>query len=522
MLLSRLLPRAASMHPERPAIQSVHGMLTYEQLLHRVNCIAAGFASLGVRPGYRIALLGDPSAELVAAELAAAAVGAIPFAIFPGLTSHEQNGIVQDAAPAVVVYDAGHANAAAFAAKLQGMLLVACRDTDRAAPLSLERFVEDCPPLSTWHDGDPDDIALLIYTGGTTGRSKDVMHTHRSIRSWSFLNPDHGGGHRPDKKTLLANMAHLTGQMMLWLTLFEGGCLIIADAYPLRFAQVMAIVEREQLVSLGTVGLMFKDIAETSLRERRPLPSLRAITCGGAPIREQTLHKAQEAFPHATMIEVYAQTESGQFISFLNLTQTLNEGKLHRLHSVGHPAHVAYWGQKPFEVRIVDEDGRELAAGETGEIVCRGEAMMRGYWNNPAETERTIRNGWLHTGDMGRFDEDGYLYVVDRKKDMIIVGASNVYSSEVEAVAGRHPSVAEIAVVGMPREEEGEEIAAIVELRDRTELTLDQLRTFCRQWLAEYKLPTRLHIATSGLPRTAVGKPDKAALRKTLRSEPAR
>ncbi|MBO9599941.1 MAG: AMP-binding protein, partial [Cohnella sp.] len=378
---------------------------------------------------------------------------------------------------------------------------------------TVEQFIATQPPLTEWHRADPDDVALLIYTGGTTGRSKGVMHSHRSFCSWSFMNADRGGGHNPDKKTLISNQAHLSGQFMLWTTLYEGGCLIYSDSYPLRTEAMVELIEREQLKYIGTIGLQFRDMAQMLAERGKRLPEVLGISCGGAPMSERTFHLAREVFPNAYLSQVYAQTESGQFISPLFINPCFAEGALHRLLSVGNPAHVAIWGQKPMEVRIVDESGRDVEPGGTGEVICKGDQLMLGYWNNPEETNKALRDGWLYTGDIGTFDDEGFLYLLDRKKDIVIVGGSNVYCSEVEEVVSRHPAIREVAVVGTPLPDEGEEVTAVVVLREGAELALAHLKSFCRDHLASHKIPTRLEFAES-LPRTSFGKLNKPEIRK--------
>lgn len=518
MLLSSIMPVSASMHPHRIAMKRGSESYTYEQVWQHARFAAYGIRELAIRPGDRIVLIGHPSPLLTIAELAAVTIGAIPVSLFPGLAPIELAQMLRDAAPAAVIYDESCADLRS--------ILTSIYDDDASpetlfvsllpegASYSIAGFIVSQLPIEDVNEASPDDIAIIIYTGGTTGRSKGVMHSHRSIRSWSFLNPELGGGHYPEKVSIISNQAHLTGQFVLWTTLYEGGCLLYPEQFPLQAEEVAGLIEREQLTSLGTVGLLFRDLVYLDGIASRQLQSMQRISCGGAPISDTTFRKARETFPNAQLVEVYAQTESGQFISYLSVDLCFAEGKLHRLSSVGRPADLIHWGQTPYEVRIVNESGQELPRGEAGEIICRGSGMMLGYWNNQEETDKAIRNGWLHTGDVGYFDEDGFLYLTDRKKDIIIVGASNVYGSEVEAALGSHPHIRDIAVIGTPLEDEGEAVTAVVVLRDSSAvIELQELRSYGSSRLADYKLPTRLAIIDQ-LPRTPVGKLDKAALRK--------
>lgn len=510
MLLTTLLPHSARLHPDRIAMKHEHLSLSYSELWHQVSCVAQGLLDLEIEPGERIVLLGDPCPYLAIAECAAVAVGAVPVAIFPGLAATELQQIVDDAAPSALIVDYRQPKLADCKPALRTAITIAFEA--RHAPLSLEGWIASCAPLVRWHTAQPDDVALIIYTGGTTGRPKGVMHSHRTIRLWANMNPDRGGGHNPSRKSLVPNQAHLTGQYILWNTLFEGGCLIYASSYPLQAEEVVRIIETEQIQYLGTVGLLLRDMVNLDRIHSRQLDSLKGISCGGAPISERTLRKASEVFPHARITEVYSQTESGQFISFLPVD--FADEKRHRLRSVGNPAHMAEWGQEPFDVRIVDDEGNDVAPGAIGEIICRSSQIMLGYWNQPEATSSTLREGWLYTGDL-RQDEDGYLYLLDRKKDMVIVGGSNVYCSEVEAILERHPAVAEAAVLAMPLPVEGEEVAAVVVLREGESLSLGELQQFCIPYLASFKHPTRLETA-SRLERTTAGKLNKRAIRQLL------
>ncbi|WP_186786241.1 class I adenylate-forming enzyme family protein [Paenibacillus agilis] len=511
MLLSKILPTVAKMHPTNCAIKQQNIILTYGQLLHQVNCVAYSFHGLGFKSGDRIALLSHPSPYLVIAECAAIAIGAIPVTIFPNLVPNEINQILQSADPIAIVYDSHHLQVEECFSLLNNTYAIPLQGSGNTH--SIETFIATSPPLTQWYEPDPDDIALIIYTGGTTSHSKGVMHSHRSISHWSFMDPIKRGGHNPTKKAIVLNQAHITGQFMLWTTLYEGGCLIYAESYPLRAKDVIDIIEREQIKYLGTVGLLLRDIVTMDSIQDRCMESVEVISCGGAPISVNTLHRARKVFPNAQIKEVYSQTESGQCISFLPVNQCFIDGKLERLLSVGNPSNITSWGQQPFEIRIVDEFGHDVQSGRVGEIICKGEQMMLGYWNNPKETQKAIRNGWLYTGDLGKFDEDGFLYLVDRKKDMIIVNGSNVYCSEVEEVLSKHPSIREIAVIGTPLPDEGEEVTAVVTLNKKSWITLSELQQYFYRKLASYKVPTRLEIIDN-LPKTAVGKLNKAAIRR--------
>jgi long-chain acyl-CoA synthetase len=513
MLLSKILPEVARIHPANYAMKCRHETITYDELLYRVSSVARALHDISIKPGDRIALLGYPTPYLAIAECAAIAIGAIPVAIFPGLASTEIKQILQDAAPIAVVYDLDlhHVNINEIISSLDIEYPISCESG--FAPNSIEDFINKYPPLTQWYEAAPDDVALIIYTGGTTGRSKGVMHSHRNIRNWAAMNLERGGGHNPAQKLLVFNQAHLTGQFTLWTTLFEGSCLVYLDSYPPQAEEVVEIIEREQLKFLGTVGLLFRDIVNLKNIKTRQLQSIEGISCGGAPISEKTFHKALDIFPNVRLTEVYSQTESGNFISHLSINQCFNEGKLNRLLSVGNPENMALWGQEPFKVRIIDESGIDVEQGNIGEIICQGDQMMLGYWNNPEETSKSLQNGWLYTGDLGKFDQDGFLYLLDRKKDMIIVGASNVYCSEVEEALSKHPTILEVAVIGTPLDDEGEEVTAVVTLKSDSELTLEALKKFCLHHIASFKILTRLEIIYS-IPRTSVGKLNKAEIRK--------
>lgn len=512
LVLTDILPSVARLHPRRPAFLAGDAEVTYAQLLDRVDRLAAAFTALGIGPGERVALLGWPCPALAEAELAAVAVGAIPCAAFPSLAAMEIAAIVLDADPTLLVFAP---DAAAVAARITAPSLRVrlCTEPGGDHP-DIERLIARNSPLPSRHRPDADDPALLIYTGGTTGRSRGVLHSHRALGSWMMMRPLAGvGGGSEGERGVLPNLAHNVGQCSLWITLVAGTALVFPPAGPVTAAGLADLVERYRLTSLSLTGRLLHDFVYLPGIERRELRSLRHVVHGAAATTAEVLRRAAEILAPALVIEGYGQTESGLLVTALAITGDLVRDHAERLLSCGSLPTVAAFGQKPGELRILDADGRDLPAGATGEVVFRGETLMTGYWRNPEATAAVLQDGWLRTGDLGRLDADGYLYLVDRVKDMVVVGSLNVYSIEVETALDAHPHVAESAVIGTPsRTGEGEEATAVVVRVQGCTFTLEDMRRFLDGRISEFKIPTRLEFS-EGLPRTPVGKIDKVALR---------
>ncbi len=516
MLLSERLPFAASLYPEAPALIR-HGQTTSYGELHR-TAEKLGYAlyAEGLRPGDRFALFGDPDPKLVFAFYAAIGIGAIPLVPSPLLTTPELAAIFQDAEPHMVIHDGRHAETVTATVKL----LRHCPKlftTDEEGPTSdsLDALLQKSPesPPNGHFNRSADDTAVLIYTGGTTGRPKGVMHSHRGMAAWNLLTPSAGFGHDPGRRVLVLNLSHLVGQFQLWATLAAGGCLVFLDEYPADVHRIMEAVERDRITQLSTVGQLLRDLTREASVAGRKLESLTLIGCGGSVISPDTLRNAVSQFPGALIVNNYSQAECGMSISRLFPAQHINDPV--RLRSVGRPADLAAQGEQAFEVRILDRDELEAGTGEAGEIVVRGAQTMLGYWRQLENSVETMTDGWIRTGDVGYLDAEGFLYVLDRLKDMVIVGGSNVFCAEVEQVIATHEAVSEVAVLGVPLPDEGEALVAFVVLQDGGRLDLTRLRAFCEPHLSRYKWPTRLFILEA-LPRTAVDKVDKKRLRGRL------
>jgi long-chain acyl-CoA synthetase len=518
MLLSERLPLAACLYPEAPALMRHGQTMSYGELHRLAERLSYALYAEGLRPGDRFALFGDPDPKLVLAFYAAVGIGAIPLVPSPLLTVPELAAIFQDAEPHMVIHDGLHAETVIAMVKL----LRYCPKlftTDEEGPISdsLDALLQQelASPPNDSSNRSADDTAVLIYTGGTTGRPKGVMHSHRGMAAWNQLTPSAGFGHALGRRVLVLNLSHLVGQFQLWATIAAGGCLVFLDEYPADVHRIMEAVERDRITQLSTVGQLLRDLTREASVAGRKLESLTLIGCGGSVISPDTLRDAVSQFPGALIVNNYSQAECGMSISRLFPAQNMDD-PVH-LRSVGRPTDLAAQGEQAFEVRILGTDGREAVTGEAGEIVVRGAQTMLGYWRQLEASVETMPDGWIRTGDVGCLDAEGYLYVLDRLKDMVIVGGSNVFCAEVEQVIATHEAVNDAAVLGLPLPGEGEALVAFIVLRDGGSLDLIRLWAFCEPHLARYKWPNHLFFLEA-LPRTAVDKVDKKRLREQLTS----
>ncbi|WP_164545519.1 class I adenylate-forming enzyme family protein [Paenibacillus albus] len=509
MLLSERLPLAASLFPEAPALERHDQIVSYRELHRLAKQLSCALYNEGLRPGDRVALLGEPDPQLVALLYAAVQIGAIPFVPSPLQTPLEIAAILEDAKPHILIHDTRYAETSQAAARL---LL---SPPKLLTTLSLQRMLLKDSPLPPAGAGErsEEDAAVLIYTGGTTGKPKGVIHSHRGMSAWNQFTPSAGFGYDQERRVLVLNISHLVGQFQLWATMAAGGCLVFLDDYPADVHNILEAVERDRITVLSTVGKLLRDFTREAAATGRNTSSLKVIGCGGSNIAPETLQGAMAQFPKAMIVNNYSQAECGMSISRLFPAHHLNDPA--RLRSVGRPADLGIQGENALEVRIMSEDGVEAAANIPGEIVVRGAQIMLGYWGNPEASNDAMLEGWIRTGDIGYLDTDGYLYILDRLKDMVIIGGSNVYCSEVEQVISAHAMVIDAAVVGLPLPLEGEQLVACVVLQDGGALDLEQLQAHCEAYLAQHKWPTQLFILDA-LPRTAVDKLDKKQLRTQL------
>jgi len=357
-----------------------------------------------------------------------------------------------------------------------------------------------------------DETTILMFTAGTTGLPKGVMLSHQSFSLYVLDNVSPADPEAQEKNLLTVPLYHVAGVQAMLAGIYGGRTLVLQRQFELP--EWMALVEREKVNRAMLVPTMLKQIMEHPDFGKYDLSSLQVITYGAAPMPLEVIKRAIQLFPHARFIQAFGQTESASTITILPpedhiLTGTPEEveKKLRHLTSIGR-------AMDDVEMKVVDEEGNDLPVGQPGEIVARGPRVMSGYWKSPEATARTIKDGWLYTGDFGYMDEDGYFYLVGRGGDIIKRGGEKISPDEVEACLMSHPKVDEAAVIGVPNPEWGEEVKAVVVLKKGQTATAEELIEHCRQHMASFKKPESI-VFVDELPRNPMGK----VLRRVLREQ---
>jgi long-chain acyl-CoA synthetase len=484
MIYWHSLGRAARYYPEQVALSSGETRRTFRELRDRVAGIAAALGEHGFRAGDRLALLLPNESDYLELVYACAWLGLIAVPVNIRLSIPEIDHLIADANP-------------------QGLIRHSSLPVPTVKP-SWE-LVLDKEPLDVQSDShpepiyDPEAILALIYTSGTTGHPKGVVVSHANI---------------------LANVDHLN----YWMPYREGGVHLHAAPifhildFPFMFAApafgvrqvtipkfspqgLCETVERERVSQSVMVPTMINLLVQFNELEKYDLSSLERLAYGGSPVAPELIHRMRKVLPNLKLIQGYGLSEAG-FLTGLKDHEHTED----RLMSCGRPC-------PGVDLRVVDESGKELEAGGHGELEVRGANVMRGYWNNSEETKLAFRNGFFRTGDIGYRDANGYFFILDRAKDMIVTGGENVYSGEVEAVIYQHPSVREAAVFGVPDPQWGELVAASVVRKPGMPLSENELIAHCRRSLANFKVPRRIELLDTELPKSGTGKILKRILR---------
>ena len=480
---------------------------SWGELRERVARLAAGLKSLGVAAGDRVAILALNSDRYLETYAAVPWAGAAVVPLNIRWSTAENAYALNDSGATVLFVDDAFL---AQVVRLQGevgTLRSVIYMGEAAAPAGLvgyETLIEAHSPLPDAGRGG-EDLAGIFYTGGTTGFPKGVMLSHRSL--WASVMAWLAAvGPSPQKVMLhAAPMFHLAdGAVIIGGTLTGDAHAIIPFFTP---EGVLAAVERFRVTDILLVPTMINMLVSHPKIAETDLSSVRSVTYGGSAIQEAVLARAIAAFPNCRFMQAYGQTELSPIATLLGPEYHVLDGpNSGRLTSAGRPAACN-------ELEIVDPSDAEVPRGTVGEIRCRGPNAMLGYWNKPQETAAALRGGWVYTGDAGYMDEDGFVYIVDRLKDMIVTGGENVYSAEVENAVCNHPAVAQCAVIAIPSKEWGEAVHAIVIRKEGCDASAEEIIAHCRLEIAHYKCPRSIEFRSEPFPLSGAGKVLKRELR---------
>lgn len=480
--------------PQRTALLYGTQRVAYGELMRRAAAGAGLLAARGIRPGDVVALLMKNSAAYVELALAVSHAGAVLLPINYRLAADEVHYIAGHAGAKLVFVDD---ELQAAAAGIEHRIVL-----DAAAQADSSRLAAGCTPCEAPHDSRPGDLFRLMYTSGTTDRPKGVMHSYENV-AWKCLDHITALGLGQDDRLLVVGPLYHVGAFDLpgLALLLVGGSLAVMRDFDA--AEALALIERERLTGAWMAPVMLNRCLACDGRERFDLASLRWVIGGGERTPEQRIRDFGSLFKSARYIDAYGLTETCSGDTLMEAGREID-----KIGSTGRAlAHV--------QIQIRDAQGGVLAAGESGEICLRGPKVTRGYWRDPDKTAASFFGDWFRTGDIGHLDDEGFLYLTDRKKDMIISGGENIASSEVERVLYQLPQVAEAVAVGLPDTQWGERVVAVVVLQPGAALTLDQLRAHCEGRLGGFKTPRQL-VLRDALPRNPSGKVLKRVLRDEL------
>jgi fatty-acyl-CoA synthase len=505
MTMSDQLARHARKTPDVPALRFDGAGRSYGELDERVTRLARALADRGVGTGDRIAVLALNGMEAWEAYLAGVRLGAIVVPVNFRLVADEVAYVLTDSGATALVVDAPLAEVAAKAreqAPAVGTVLVISGASAGPGSEDYEQALAAAATEPLDVVVDEEQPAFIMYTSGTTGRPKGAVLTHRNLLMHVFSQMTHLGWHPEDRVAAPgAPLFHIAGLAGGLPPLLVGGTNVIMKSGGFDPVETLDMIEREKISSIFLVPAMWAAVVAVPGIADRDLSHLHRISWGAAPASTTLLRTLIDTFPQAEVVTAFGQTECSPVTCFLR-----GEDSVRKIGSVGTP-------MLNVEVRVVDDAMNDVPQGEVGEIVYRSPMVMKEYWNKPEETSIAFEGGWFHSGDLVRQDEDGYFYVVDRKKDMIITGGENVYCAEVENVLAAHPKVGEVALIGVPDTRYGEAPLAVIAPRDAADPpTAEELAAWCREKLARYKNPREYSIV-GALPRNPSGKVLKTQLR---------
>jgi len=484
------LKYASRMAPDKTAIIDGSSSINYAELKRRCSLLAGGLQALGLTKGDRVAILANNGQRYIETYMGVPSAG---FVVVPLNTRHAMSELryaLEDSQTKVLLVDRDPGE------------LADCVDHVIMIPDAYDALLNTASALTLGVDVAENDLAGLFYTGGTTGKSKGVMLSHRNLIANTFHYLASVPQSDTDVMLVMAPLFHAAGSNGVIANIWTMGTQVTLAAFDP--ASALDLIEEHGITESLGVPTMLAAIAEEQHARPRKTDTLKMLAHGGSPIATEILRRTNTAFPTAELVEIYGATELSPICTILTEEQGLIDSPLSR--SCGRPA-------LGCEINILNPDGEALEAGEIGEVVVHGPNVMQGYWNKPEQTAAVLKDGAYWTGDLGYMDQQGYVFLVDRSKDMIVTGGENVYCTEVEEVLYQNPSILEAAVFGVPDEKWGEAVWAVVVPREGSDIEASKIIDFCRERIAGYKVPKGIDVQLEPLPKSGPGKVLKRELR---------
>lgn len=503
MTTNDLFLRSNHRYPEKICLIDGEQKYTYSEVNGEANRLANAMQGLGIQKGDKIALLSKDRKEFVLTYVGLSKMGAVIVPLNYRCVARELEYMLTDCGAKGLVFEAEYDQTVAqMKGNLPGLLhyiSLGKSDLAFATPYNglLSSFSSQEPNVEVLED----DECAIIYTSGTTGKPKGAVITHRT-RVWCTVNLLLDGSVEEGAVALQASPLFHAGAQNISLLphLALGGTIVVMPR--LDALEVAKVIERQKVTHIVTVPTILHNLLETGAVDQYDISSLRKIYYGGSSIRLEDLEIFLQRFPQVEFFQGYGLTESTQLTVLKPQDQRPKFGCTGRAHTL-------------VDLRVVDEQDRDVKPGQTGEVVTRGPHVMKEYLNLAVETEKAFKSGWFHTGDVARIDEQGFITIVDRKKDVIISGAENIYPKEIEIVLHSHPKIKEAAVFGIPDEKWGESVCAAIILKENERITEEEIISYCKENLAAYKKPRTVRFVES-LPRNPLGKVRKDELKKMV------
>ena len=497
MNIGRFLARRAHLNPDKLGVVCDDKRLTFRELNDRANRVANALVGMGVQKGERVGVLMMNSVEYYETYFGIAKTGAVMVPLNWRLVASELEYIVKDSGALYLVYGSELAGTVEeMAPNLELKSYVHQGAKTPAGHLDYEDWLAKSSQDEPEIEAEGDDVQFIMYTSGTTGLPKGAVISHRNMFMAAVNFAFTLDWEWSDVFQVVLPLFHIGALVPATMGVHKGSTSIVMKAFEPE--SMFKCIETEKITLFLAVPAMLNFMLQVPDIKKYDISSVRQVFSGASPVPVSLIEEYTKY--DINIIQLYGLTEAAGPVTTLRPEEALT-----KIGSCG----------KPFfhmDVKIVDDAGNELPPGEQGELITKGESVMKGYWNLPEASAETIKDGWLHTGDIAKMDEGGYFYITDRKKDMIISGGENVYPAEVESVLYSHPDVLEVAVVGMPNDEWGESPMAIIVPKEGQKLTEQEVIDFCNGKLARYKMP-KAAVFTDTLPRNPTGKVLKWKLR---------